>query len=188
MAIAGRGNFRSWLLSGLTLALGVALAHAASQPVQPLKSVEVLPESDGLRPGEALRIGVKVTLSEGFHVNSHTPSEEYLIATTLEFLSLDGLDSGGFDFPEGAKRKFAFSDTPLSVYEGSFLVRGALKAPVDASPSERRIRAALRYQACTAERCYPPKKEEISFPVRIAPKGSPVRPLHPELFAETSRP
>ena len=173
---------RLQLLSGLLL-LALTAGGAAPQPAQPLKGAEVLPESDALRPGEALRFAVRVTLSEGYHVNSHTPSEEYLIPTTLEFLALDGLDAGGLDFPEGAKRKFTFSETELSVYEGSFLIRGSLKAPPDAAPAERRVRLALRYQACTAQRCYPPKKEEIAFPVRIAAKGTPLRSLHPDLFA-----
>src|SRR5262245_21441350 len=108
MAIPARTALRLRLVPGLLL-LVVTAGGAAPQPASPLKRTEVLAESDGLRPGEALRFAVRVTLSEGFHVNSHAPSEEYLIPTTLEFLSLEGLEGGGLDFPEGAKRKFPFS-------------------------------------------------------------------------------
>jgi hypothetical protein len=70
----------------------------------------------------------------------------------------------------------------LSIYEGTFVIHGALTAAEGAPPGQKEARGTLKYQACTSQRCYPPKKEEVAFVVRIVAPGTPVRSLHPEVF------
>src|SRR3954470_23162506 len=65
---------------------------------------------------------VRCELASGWHVNSHTPSEDYLIPTTLDVTAATGAKIGEPGYPEGKKEKFSFSDTPLSVYAGSFSI------------------------------------------------------------------
>ena len=172
------------LARGLLGAL-LVFSHGAPAPGTPLpwKRIEMMAERDGLHAGESMGVGVKASLARGFHVNSHLPSAEYLIPTSVEILSLDGLQSGDWKYPEGETKRFPFSEEPLKVYEGTFLIHGTLTAPADAPPSPRQVRVALRYQACTAERCYPPKKEEVILNVRVVSAESATRPLHPELFS-----
>lgn len=166
----------------LDVCLVGTLAAAVQGGVAPVKKLESLTEKDGVKPGESLKIAVRVTLDRSFHVNSHVPSAEYLIPTSLEILSADGLRPGEWEFPPGETRTFPFSETPLSVYEGSFLIRGVLSVPQDTPPSQKEIRASLRYQACTTERCYPPRKEEFVIPVKVVSADSSTQPLHPEIF------
>ncbi|PYQ15030.1 MAG: hypothetical protein DMH00_00115 [Acidobacteria bacterium] len=165
-----------------------AVGSGPAVGVSPVKKVEVLPESDGLRPGGSMRLVIKVSLGREFHVNSHVPNAEYLIPTSVEVVALDGLQAGEWEYPEPQTKKFAFSEEPLSIYEGSFMIRGALIAPSETSPSQKQVRLALKYQACTAERCYPPKKEEVSLAVRVISRETPTKPLHPELFRSLGSP
>jgi thiol:disulfide interchange protein DsbD len=147
----------------------LAAASPAPAPKAPaaLRKVSAAVEGDALRAGGSSRVVVTVTLSPEFHVNSHKPSQDYLIATSIETETTDGLQIGGWKYPEGERRHFAFSEEPILVYEGSFKVEGEIKAPAGLPPSRRNVRLILKYQACTADRCYPPKKEPIAIAVPI---------------------
>jgi hypothetical protein len=49
----------------------------------------------------------------------------------------------------------------LSVYTGDFVLRAHVKAQA----GEHLIQAALRYQACDATSCYPPRKAPVAVDV-----------------------
>ena len=154
-------------LLGAMLAAAAPAAPAKAPPA--LRKVAAAVAGDSLRAGGTGRVVVTVTLSPGFHVNSHTPSQEYLIATSIETEAGDGMVIGSWKYPEGEHRKFAFSEEPIQVYEGTFRVEGEIKAPATLPPSRRNVRLLLKYQACTADRCYPPRKEPIPLAVQIEP-------------------
>jgi hypothetical protein len=180
--LAGRtgGTGRGWILLGLVAA--VSLMGAGSGDLVPLRRVEALPERDGVQPGATLALAVRITLNHEFHVNSHVPSQEYLIPTAVEGGTAEGLEFGGWEYPEGTDKKFPFSPDPIRVYEGTFLVRGTVRAGADAAAGPRHSTLRLRYQACTREKCLPPKVEEIPVSLPVVAAGTPTRALHPDLF------
>ncbi|HEU5179584.1 MAG TPA: protein-disulfide reductase DsbD domain-containing protein [Candidatus Polarisedimenticolia bacterium] len=153
-------------LAGCLLLVAAAPAPPSKAPT-PLRKLVATVDEDPLPAGKTGRIVVTVTLSPEFHVNSHTPSQDYLIATSIETTAADGLEVGGWKYPEGETKRFAYSEEPIQVYEGSFRVEGTIKAPATLSPSRRDLRLLLKYQACTIDRCYPPKKEPITLSVRV---------------------
>jgi hypothetical protein len=168
----GRSALRRALGTTLLIPLLAAAPAPAPKTPSPLRKVTATLEGDSLRAGGTSRIVVAVTLSPEFHVNSHTPSQDYLIATSLETEASDGLEIGGWKYPEGERKHFAFSEEPIQVYEGSFRIEAEIKAPAALAPSRRNVRLRLKYQACTADRCYPPKKEPIALPVTIVAQES----------------
>ena len=96
----------------------------------------------------------------GYHVNSHTPTESYLIRTELTVPSAAGAKSGEPTYPAGQPYTFSFDPkNKLSVYAGDFIV----KLPVTATPGAHSIDASLRYQACNNASCFAPK----NLPVKI---------------------
>ncbi len=167
-------------LAGLLLLAAAAPAPPSKTPT-PLRKLVATVEDDPLPAGKTGRIVVTVTLAPEFHLNSHMPSQEYLIATSIETAAADGMEVGGWKYPEGESRRFAFSEEPIQVYEGTFRVEGTIKAPATLSPSRRDLRLLLKYQACTTDRCYPPKKEPITLSVRVdaAPGKSSAPPSSP---------
>jgi DsbC/DsbD-like thiol-disulfide interchange protein len=97
----------------------------------------------------------------GYHVNSHTPTEQFLIPTALTVPAAAGLKPGEPAYPAGQPYSFSFDPkNKLSVYAGDFIV----KLPVTAAPGAHSIDASLRYQACNNASCFPPK----TLPVKIS--------------------
>jgi thioredoxin:protein disulfide reductase len=114
--------------------------------------------SPGASPGTgALRL--QAQLVPGWHVNSHQPSEEYLIPTSVRVDPAAGVRVADPVYPPGQMRKFAFSPAPLSVYEGSFRI----EVPISWSAADPPVLSgAIEYQACNDTQCLAP----VSVPFR----------------------
>jgi len=85
----------------------------------PLLNVEARLEPSGEGRGT---LEVQARVAQGWHVNSHSPSEDYLIPTAVRLEPASGVAFEEARYPDGVLRKFAFSQTPLSVYEERFTV------------------------------------------------------------------
>jgi hypothetical protein len=140
-------------------------------------SLPLLPQSKGVLsvgPVEKLTIQrgasgeVKITaqLQPGFHVNSNTPSEEYLIPLKLTWAK-EPLQAEQVNYPKPQSEKYDFSPTPLSVFSGNFEIVTRFKAPADARNGPAIMNGKLRYQACNNKECLPPRTIEIPVTVEI---------------------
>ena len=140
---------RALLSVALFGAAALALAGPASRP--PLLTVEakLAPES-GAGKGA---LTVEARIAEGWHVNSHKPSEDYLIPTALQLAPASGVTFGEPKYPDGVQRKFAFSESPLSVYEERFTITVPVAWSGSAPPE---IVGTIDYQACNDRQCNPP--------------------------------
>src|SRR5215469_2867082 len=117
-----------------------------------------LPQSVAANHRATLELHFRVLPS--YHVNSHTPTEEFLIPTALTLGSTAGVKPGEPVYPQGEPYTFSFDPkNKLSVYAGDFVV----KLPVTAAPGVHSINASLRYQACNNASCFPPH----TLPVKI---------------------
>ncbi|HJW14588.1 MAG TPA: cytochrome c biogenesis protein CcdA [Thermoanaerobaculia bacterium] len=158
---APRGRFLASLAAVLLLLSGAA-ARALPAPASStlLKvSTRVEPRAAG-----ALLI-VDAELASGWHVNSHVPSEDYLIATSVRVDPAAGVRAGEAKYPEGRMKKFSFAEKPLSVYEGTF----TLEVPLTfegAGPSA--VTGSVEFQACNDTQCLAP----ASVPFRASLSGS----------------
>jgi Disulphide bond corrector protein DsbC len=139
---------------------------------------------DPVPRGKEFKLAVVVDIASGFHMNSHKPSEDYLIATTLtpklppEFELIDTI------YPKGQLEKFNFSPKqPLDVYTGSVTLLLRLSAKTDAALGATEIPMTLRYQACNDSTCLPPVKFPLSAKFELAKESSPSREVHPEVFS-----
>lgn len=113
---------------------------------------------------------VHATLAAGWHVNSHKPSEDYLIPTEVRLDAAGGVKAGEPKYPEGQLRKFAFSETPLSVYEGSFSV----EVPIEwSSPAAPALSGSVEYQACNDHQCLAPASVKFRAEPAAAAGASP---------------
>jgi DsbC/DsbD-like thiol-disulfide interchange protein len=139
---------------------------------------------DPVPRGSAFEVAVVVEIARGFHMNSHKPSEEYLIPTTLTPQLPAGFQLTGTVYPNGRIEKFAFSpDKPLNVYTGSVTLKLRLLAKADAPLGGATIPMTLRYQACNDAACLPPVKVPVSVQLNVAAAGTKAQPAHPEIFS-----
>jgi hypothetical protein len=128
-------------------------------------------------------IAVVVRIMAGFHMNANKVSLDYLIPTTLAAALPAGFKEIETTYPEGKTLKLAFSDTPLSVYTGSFTVRVKLSAGSDAALGRQTLPFSLRYQACNETSCLPPVKIPVTATIEVAPAGTKARAMSPEIFS-----
>jgi hypothetical protein len=116
--------------------------------------------------GKAARGSIVLSIPGGLHVNSNRPASQYAIPTTVR-LTAQGARVSGPTFPRGTNRKFQFSDTAINVYEGTVRFPFTVTVPAGFRGDTVRVRAVVRYQACTDEVCYPPRSKEVTVTARV---------------------
>lgn len=142
------------------LALGSASAqaplfdrpsHAASKP----QAVEYLyPGQLTLRAGKPAKVALHFRVASGLHINSHTPSAEELIPTTLSIPDGSGVRLESAVYPAGTDFVLPLDrKTKLNVYTGEFVI----ETRIVATAGNHLVEAHLRYQACDQNTCMPPK-------------------------------
>lgn len=116
--------------------------------------------------GSSGRGTIFISIPGGLHVNSNRPSSQYAIPTSVR-LSGTGVRIGAVGYPRGHDRKFAFSESLINVYEGRVPITFKVTVPKNFRGDTAKIRAVVRYQACTEEVCYPPRTKEVTLNVRV---------------------
>lgn len=116
--------------------------------------------------GKAARGTIVLSIPGGLHVNSSRPGNRYQIPTSVR-LSAQGARVSGPTYPRGVNRKFQFSDTSINVYEGTVRFPFTVTVPAGFRGNTVRVRAVVRYQACTDEVCYPPRTKEVTISARV---------------------
>jgi thiol:disulfide interchange protein len=145
----------------LSLALGLILVVSLSGPAWSLVKLEkahLTVPGNGAKnaPGSSADVAALVSIDTGWHVNSHKPSFEYLIPTSLTLSSPTGWPAASITYPSDIKKKFTFAEQPLAVYEGDITVNCEQPIPNDTAPGSYTLTATLTYQACNDQECLPP--------------------------------
>jgi len=155
------------------ISLWVLVAHAqvippAAQNRSIVKNDAVqylFPEQVSVPAGKAVLVGLHFRVAQGLHINSHTPSDEFLIPTTFSIPDGMGVLLGAATYPPGTIISLAFDPkTKLSVYTGEF----DILARIVATPGNHLVQGKLRYQACDQNQCMPPKT--INVPIDVIGK------------------
>jgi hypothetical protein len=118
------------------------------------------------KKGSTATITVKATLPPGFHANSNTPTDEYLIPLTLKWTG-GPLQVGAITYPKGSQEKYSFSQKPLSVVTGEFAISTQFKVPANAATGAAAQNGTLRYQACNDRMCFAPKTVPVMLSLDI---------------------
>ncbi len=107
-------------------------------------------------------VELQFRVAQGFHINSHAPHTGNLIPTQLIVTDEGGLNTTAVDFPPGADASFSFAPKEkLNVYTGDLVLRAHLTA----TRGDHLLQGALRYQACDANACMPPRKIPVAVSV-----------------------
>lgn len=118
-------------------------------------------EAQTIVAGKPAELKVHFAVQQGFHINSHTPRSAVLIPTKLAVEDDPAVVTRAVDFPKGTEYSFAFDPKEkLDVYTGDFVL--TLHLTARAGPHS--VKGALRYQACDAAACYPPKLLAVEVP------------------------
>ncbi len=154
----------------LIVLLAAALPAAGQLKVEHKASLEVAADRTAYEPGTTVRLAARVTIEDHWHVNSNTPTYDYLIPTVLSLDPAVGSSEPAFEYPAHKMMKFEFTEEPIAVYDGTFRIFGELELPADASGTLE-TEAALRYQACDDKQCLPPVTARAHLELRIGAGG-----------------
>ncbi|MEE2792451.1 MAG: cytochrome c biogenesis protein CcdA [Acidobacteriota bacterium] len=174
--------FCGWLLAVSTLMVlcGTAPAAAGQPPTVTIHSVI---ETDGVHPDTITRVGLEVTLDPGFHVNSNTPLDDFLIPTVLTIDPPEGFALEGVAFPDAILLEQVGAEEPLAVFEEEFLLGAVLHVDGSLSPGSYAIPGTLRYQACNDLMCFSPTNAEVQFDLTVVPPAQPLTIVRADFFA-----
>jgi hypothetical protein len=146
-----------------TLLLLIQLVKDQPLPLPAADKVQFVSPAQVTVPARrSTEVDLHFHVAEGFHINSHTPPNKYLVPARLAVVEASGLNVTAVDFPPGAD--YALQVAPsekLSVYTGDFV----LHAHLTAQPGEHVLTGGLHYQACDASSCLPPHTIPVSVTV-----------------------
>ncbi len=122
----------------------------------------LFPEQVSVPAGKASPVALHFRVAQGLHINSHTPSDQYLIPTDFSIPDGQGVRLAAANYPAGTTISLAIDPkTRLSVYTGEFIIQ----ARIVAAPSNHLVQARLHYQACDQNQCMPPKTIDVPIDV-----------------------
>jgi thiol:disulfide interchange protein DsbD len=133
--------------------------------------------------GSTFKAAVILTITQGWHINSNTPTYDYLIGTALELQPREGVILTDIQYPKGQNLKFSFAEDPLNVYQGSVKVFLTFKMSEKIKPGLDTLRAQLRVQACNDQVCLAPASIDVSIPIEIVGPGEQSKPINQEIFS-----
>jgi hypothetical protein len=157
------------LVLGLTGFLAQAQTFAGSRPAWSESKAEAVqylfPEQVTLPAGKVSTVALHFRIAQGLHINSHTPSDEFLIPTTFSIPEGAGVRLEQASYPAGTNITLPSDPkTKLNVYSGEFIVQARLVAKA----GDHLVQARLHYQACNQNACMPPKT--ITVPIDVIGK------------------
>lgn len=95
---------------------------------------------------------VRLEVADGWHVNSHAPLENYLVATKLEVDGSEATKSAAISYPEPETKKLAFNEKPMALLENQVEITARFKETISGP-----VEARLEVQTCSDEICLLPE-------------------------------
>ena len=146
--------------------------QALSSEEEVLTLAASIPSKRDISTGNPFDVEVRLEIGEGWHINANPPSLELLIPTTVSVRPDASVEILSVTYPKGKPFHTAFSETPISVYEGNITVELKLKLkPGETIEKAFPMNVDVCYQACDEHRCTPPSTATIPLWANIYKKS-----------------
>jgi DsbC/DsbD-like thiol-disulfide interchange protein len=141
-------------------------AKSRQKPV----TVEAFVPLSKISPGASLDAEIRITVDDGWHINSSAPLGEYLVPTSV-FLEENLIaELREIDYPDGEKVKLGFSADEMSVYQGEVTI-GVPIGVADTAAGPQTLSLEVRVQPCSDAACVSPQIHVLSIPIDVASDG-----------------
>ena len=164
-----------------------AAAPAQPQQEQRARISKAVANASGYKPGDKGMAAVVLDVKEGFHAQSRTPTQEYLIKFDVTLEENPAVTFGEVIYPTGKEETYPQLGK-LSVYTGRVVVYIPFEIKPDAKPGAPKIAGRLTYQICDDKSCFPPERPKFTIETRVAAPGEAVSPAESELFKDAPKP
>jgi DsbC/DsbD-like thiol-disulfide interchange protein len=142
-------------------------APAAPAPAPQAQPVTATVEEAVLDAGGTGEARVRLDIAQGYHTHANPATDKFYIATALTAQPSEGITPGTPVYPAGVRRQLGFATQPLSLYEGTVVIKLPLSADKTAAKGRHTLRAKLRVQHCNDSECFPPRDIDAPIPVVI---------------------
>ncbi|HKY04320.1 MAG TPA: cytochrome c biogenesis protein CcdA, partial [Blastocatellia bacterium] len=172
------------------LALAILIALSAAGPVYGQDSSRVVRAKghasvDKVRPGDKFKVAVALDIDQGYHINAHVPSEDFLIATRVVFEPVEGVRFSESKYPPPEYSKFEFwPDKELAVHEGTVIIWAEAEADASLKQLAHPLRAKVTVQSCNDKQCLAPSDMVVDIPVSFAAAGQQAKATSSDVFAK----
>jgi hypothetical protein len=165
-----------WVLTLMATSLGWA------QNNNSVVEAHAVMATDAAHADSPVKLAVLAQVAAGYHINDRKPTLDYLIPTELKVNPSDQFTVKNVVYPKGTLKRFAFSDVPLSVYEGTVVVGTLLQAGKAMPAGTYTLKAKFAYQACNDHACLPPASVPLTVTIKIVPRNVPLKPVESDVF------
>lgn len=151
-----------------------------------LVDVETALERTPVLAGEAVRAAVVLTVRDGWHVNAHWPTYDYLIGTEVTWDAIPNLEVHALRYPAPKTLALDFADDVIDVHEGTAVIFAQVRPAAEMAPGDRRVTAAVRVQACSDKTCLRPSTIRAPLTVPVAEASATPTPTGHSAFEGVS--
>ena len=156
---------------GLVLTFSAVAATAAAQTGQPSPAVlSPYVAATAVKPGESVRLALRVVVPEGQHLQADRPRDPTLIPTFL-WIDQSVAKVREVVFPQTTDFRVEGLPDLLAVFEHEFTIGVEAVVPATQPPGRLVIPARLRYQACNDKVCFAPRTVETRWEFAISAGG-----------------
>src|SRR5215470_9461488 len=175
---------RRIITAGIALiALGSIVLTARAQSERVVKAQGYV-SVDAIRRGDKFKVAVSLQIADGYHINAHVPSEDYLVPTTLTLAGTPEIRFGEPVYPAAVERAFEFSpNKKLAVYEGTVTVTANGEAGPGIGPGDGVIKAQIQVQSCNNSQCLAPATIDLDIPIKVVSTGTAINPANQNIFS-----
>ena len=153
-------------------------ARIAERPV----TAEVFVSRLKAAPGQTFPAALRLTIAEGWHINSSTPLQEYLKPLYIDLDDETNITIEDISYPEGREVTFPFNDDPLSVYDGEVWVKVELKVAGSAKHGTHQLGLEVCVQPCNDSSCLASKTLTLVVPIEISDDAACDEIRHDSIF------
>ena len=149
-----------------------------------LIKVKTYQSFDKVYKGSEFKLALEVNVAEGWHINSDKPYDEYLIPTSLTIVENPNFKLKKVAYPKPHDYQFSFSESPLSVWEGTIYKGALIEVDSNATPGTYPLVVKLQFQACNEMSCQAPTSIKDTINIEVADNTTPVNSINEEKFSK----
>ncbi len=163
--------------------LSAGLTSAQFGQESKIVTIQLIKGHDKVHANSLLKVAVKIHVENGWHINSDKPNEDFLIGTKIVSLN-EKFPLAKIVFPKAKEITLGFSDKPVSVFEGDFVVGLLINIDKALPVGNYKIPIQLKYQSCNNQSCMPPTSVTDSVEISVVEKSETVGKINQDVFKD----
>ena len=175
-------KYFSCLLIYILFTSPALIARPASK-IEQVSAAAIL-SADKVQVGSTIQIALQLRIEKDWHINSHAPTFDYLIGTTFELQSKEGIMLADVQYPKGNLVSLSFAEQPIDVYEGTATIFASLKISNKLNSGIDTVKGSITFQACNNQICLPPSTIDVNIPLQIVGANEAITLLNQNIFAD----